>query len=327
MADMIKIAVVVPVYNCEKHLSDCLDSIISQTYTNWEAYCVDDGSNDSSGNILDEYARQDCRIIALHKSNGGEHSARNYAFDRISAEPDKWIAFVDGDDYISPFMFERLAHILESITNLDCQYMRLYSQRTPFDIRNNACYQLQLSTSRGNYKFTEEDMACRLLTNEEYFADGRCGGQISSAFIHSELIDKYHFRGPEEMKVLGDQVFTMRCAMKSKIIAECKIKDYYYRYNPTSVINTTRDTSEYIIRCLNYVYTAFYEDGITPARFDYLEKVYIPNKIEALLNTRFHCGKRDTQLPHLSHGIMIRKYLKSFKAKALYLVLKCRRLL
>ncbi len=91
------ISVIVPIYNVEKYLCKCIDSIISQTYNNIEIVLVDDGSTDNSGEMADDYARKDRRIIVIHKENGGLSSARNEGIKRSKGE---WLAFVDSDDYI-----------------------------------------------------------------------------------------------------------------------------------------------------------------------------------------------------------------------------------
>lgn len=91
------ISIIVPVYNGEKYLRTCLDSILSQTYKNWEAILVDDGSKDNSGKICDEYANKDSRFKVIHKENGGVSSARNIGIEQSRG---KWITFVDADDMI-----------------------------------------------------------------------------------------------------------------------------------------------------------------------------------------------------------------------------------
>ena len=101
------ISVIVPVYNVEKYLRQCLDSIINQTYRNLEIILVDDGSTDSSGIICDEYAQIDARIKVIHKENGGLSSARNAGLDVCTSGGD-FIAFVDSDDWLEPDMYERL---------------------------------------------------------------------------------------------------------------------------------------------------------------------------------------------------------------------------
>ena len=94
-----KISVIVPVCNVEQYLPRCIDSILAQTFKNFELLLVDDGSQDSSGRICDEYATKDNRIRVFHKENGGVSSARNLGLDNARGE---WLAFIDADDWISP---------------------------------------------------------------------------------------------------------------------------------------------------------------------------------------------------------------------------------
>ncbi len=91
-----KISIIVPVYNAEKTLNKCMDSIISQSFTDWELLLVDDGSTDGSGVLCDEYAAKDSRIRVFHKANGGVSSARNLGLDNVTGE---WVVFCDSDDY------------------------------------------------------------------------------------------------------------------------------------------------------------------------------------------------------------------------------------
>lgn len=99
------ISVIVPVYNVEKYLRCCVDSILAQTFTDIEVLLVDDGSTDSSGAICDEYAKKDSRVRVFHKTNGGVSSARNLGLDEALG---KWIMFVDSDDKVAPEICEQL---------------------------------------------------------------------------------------------------------------------------------------------------------------------------------------------------------------------------
>lgn len=90
-----KFSVVIPVYNVMSYLRECLDSILAQTFTDWEAICVDDGSTDGSVEILDEYAAKDCRFRVIHAKNGGVSRARNIG---IAAATGDYVTFLDGDD-------------------------------------------------------------------------------------------------------------------------------------------------------------------------------------------------------------------------------------
>lgn len=96
------ISVIVPVYKAEKYLVRCIDSILSQIFTDFELLIIDDGSPDSSGKICDEYAKRDSRIHVYHKENGGVSSARNLGLDKAKGD---WISFIDADDYISQDYF------------------------------------------------------------------------------------------------------------------------------------------------------------------------------------------------------------------------------
>ena len=102
---MPKISVIVPVYNVEEYLDVCLDTIIMQTFKDFEVICVDDGTQDSSGEILDKYALFDKRIKVIHQENKGLSGARNTGVEAANGE---YIMFVDSDDYISPLMLENL---------------------------------------------------------------------------------------------------------------------------------------------------------------------------------------------------------------------------
>lgn len=92
------ISIIVPVYKAEKNLRQCINSVLAQTYEDWELILVDDGSPDNSGEICDEYAKNDSRIRVYHKENGGVSAARNLALDNAMGD---YVCFLDSDDYIS----------------------------------------------------------------------------------------------------------------------------------------------------------------------------------------------------------------------------------
>lgn len=104
------VSVIVPVYKVEDYLAECVDSLLSQTYPNLEIILVDDGSPDNCGEICEEYATRDSRVIALHKENGGLSDARNYGLRHARGE---LISFVDSDDWVSPVFIEALQIAME----------------------------------------------------------------------------------------------------------------------------------------------------------------------------------------------------------------------
>lgn len=106
-----KVSVIIPVYNVEKYLRRCVDSVLAQTYKNLEVILVDDGSPDGCPQICDEYASRDSRVTALHKKNGGLSSARNAALDcPLTGD---YVTFVDSDDWIAPDTYEYAISIIE----------------------------------------------------------------------------------------------------------------------------------------------------------------------------------------------------------------------
>ena len=107
---MNKISVIVPVYNVEPYLIECLESIINQTYRDLEIILIDDGSTDKSGDICEEYAKKDDRIIVIHQSNQGSASAKNAGLRKASGE---YLAFVDSDDFLQEDAYEFMVRQLE----------------------------------------------------------------------------------------------------------------------------------------------------------------------------------------------------------------------
>ena len=110
---MPNVSVIVPVYNAEGFLRECIDSILTQTYKDFELILVDDGSPDNSGAICDEYAQKDLRVCVIHKENGGVSSARNVGLEAARGE---WVYFVDSDDRIEPYSLE---HMIEKTEKYD----------------------------------------------------------------------------------------------------------------------------------------------------------------------------------------------------------------
>lgn len=123
------ISVIVPVYNVEKYLEKCVDSIVNQTYKNLEIILVDDGATDNSGKICDELVELDNRIKVYHKKNGGLSDARNYGVERATGD---YIGFVDSDDYIDAEMYEKLYEAIkkENVDVAECNLKIVYPEKT-----------------------------------------------------------------------------------------------------------------------------------------------------------------------------------------------------
>lgn len=141
------ISIIIPVYNVEKYLEECVDSVINQTYTNLEIILVDDGSTDSSPDICDDYGSKDVRIKVIHRTNGGLSAARNSGIETAQGE---YISFLDSDDYIADNTIEFL-------------YNAIVTHNA--DIAAVAMYKLFKNTVEPIFNFDTE----RLLTSEDAF--------------------------------------------------------------------------------------------------------------------------------------------------------------
>ena len=116
-----QISVIVPVYNVEKYLTQCIESILSQTYQEFELLLIDDGSEDNSGSICDHYSNIDSRVHVFHKENGGVSSARNMGIEHAKGE---WVCFVDSDDWIDKDTFEYITGLWKGADFLQFGYRR-----------------------------------------------------------------------------------------------------------------------------------------------------------------------------------------------------------
>ncbi len=122
------ISIIIPIYNVEKYLKECLDSILGQTYKNLEIILVDDGSPDNCGNICDEYLKKDSRIKVIHKTNGGLSDARNHGINIATGE---YICFVDSDDYVDKYYVEKLYNAIKSknLKLAQCNILNVNNQK------------------------------------------------------------------------------------------------------------------------------------------------------------------------------------------------------
>lgn len=128
-----KISIIIPIYKTERYLRECLDSVLVQTYTDWECLLIDDGSPDRCGVICDEYSKRDSRFRVFHKENGGVSSARNVGLDNCIGE---LVAFVDSDDTIAP-------DYLESVNEFEGDLMILGNNNSngiPSDFMQDGLY-------------------------------------------------------------------------------------------------------------------------------------------------------------------------------------------
>jgi len=244
---MPKVSIIVPVYNVEKYLRECIDSIIAQTLEDIEIICVDDGSPDNCGEIIDEYAKKDSRIVAIHKENGGYGSAINKGLDIAKGE---YIGIVESDDWIEPDMYERLYYQANK-TGADvikgCYYR--YNNNTKTKKLDNYLYNLAKSSE----VFTLEKNAKILLA----FAS------IWSAIYKTSWLKKEGIRVVEDIKPYEDQPFMAETLSKASSIAYAS--NAYYNYRCEVDTSTTKTLKPSI---KNYI-----------LQKDQIRNIFIKNKV------------------------------------------------
>ena len=221
------ISIIVPVYNVEKYLPRCLDSISSQTYTNWECILVDDGSKDSSGTICDEYAKKDSRFIVHHKKNGGVSSARNHGLEQMKGE---WCTFVDADDILMTNALEvYMSHLTDDVDSVIASYIMV----------DNALQTLAKSDVEFhdiiNYESALKDF---YKSNLKMF-----NSYIWDRFFRGSVIKNNKLRFNEQIYIKEDGLFIVEflCASKRNAYQTSDVV-YYYVQNESSVMNNLTES-------------------------------------------------------------------------------------
>ena len=219
-----KISIIIPVYNVEKYLRECLDSVVNQTFSDLEIICVDDGSTDSSGAILEEYAAKDSRFVVLHQSNAGQSTARNKGLDIVSGE---YILFVDSDDKIALDTIEKTYEAARiSASELVLFYMYL---------DNSVSKSIQAPCSIDE---PVKDLLSK--TKLAFFqGPGPCKWLWKKSFL-----DKLRLRFIEGIK-FEDVPFVLDAALHSNSISVIPGMLYYYRIHDGT---TTRMKNDYFCR-------------------------------------------------------------------------------
>ena len=230
------LSIVVPVYNAESYLCRCVDSILAQTFKEFELILVDDGSGDCSGEICDEYAQKDRRVKVIHIGNGGSVTARKTG---ISFAKGKYIGFVDADDYIEPIMFEEL---LKSIKKCDADFIHTgYIEECPDS--NNYIFEFEdglfdLPQIEDREKFLTDYVLCAY--------KGRIRYSLWSKLFRRELITKCFLQLPEEQQLGEDLLCLCLCIMESKRILLRKHALYHYVVRISSLSHMPKE--DFIIK-------------------------------------------------------------------------------
>lgn len=217
-----KISVIVPVYKAEAHLCRCVDSILSQTFKDFELLLIDDGSPDKSGEICDEYARKDSRVRVFHKKNGGVSSARNVGLDNARGE---WVAFVDSDDYIENGYLATLNLVEQGTEVIHFGFKKETSDKSIYN-----CFEFKHP---------------KLVPLEIFFTKQYFSSCSVSYFFAKSLVESIRFN--ENLKYSEDRQFIIQVLLHTKSnIQLVNNICYIYTYNENSATNTKRSLKHYI---------------------------------------------------------------------------------
>lgn len=222
------ISVIIPVYNVEKYLDKCINSVVNQTYKNLEIILVDDGSTDNSSRICDDWAEKDNRIKVIHKENGGVSSARNAALKIISG---KYFAFIDGDDYIDRDMYSAL-YACAASTDFDIVFCGMCG----VDEEDNVLY-----TQPMNYDEIYDNQILIKFFNGEFLFS------IWNKLYKTEILASNILFFNEELGYGEDYIFNYHYIKHSKSAAA--IDGIYYKYLRNRTDSATYSFSTGFFNC------------------------------------------------------------------------------
>lgn len=232
---MDKVSIIVPVYNAEKYLQICIDSIVSQTYKNLQIILVDDGSVDESSKICDTYAEVDSRILVIHQENHGAVHARNIGIENAEG---KYIAFADADDWLESNMIERLYKSL-IINGADVSMCGRQEDTGSTSVSVNHGF---LSGYYDKNKLIEQ-IYPDMIVNTSFFQWGIFPGLWDKLF-KKELLKRMHADVDARITMGDDALCTYPYLLKANsiyILDECL---YHYRQNPTSMVHQQGDSAK-----------------------------------------------------------------------------------
>lgn len=222
------ISIIVAVYNAEQYLPVCMDSILKQTYVNYEILLVDDGSMDHSGEICDEYALKDSRIRVFHKENGGVSSARNTG---ILHAHGKYSIHIDSDDWIEPRMLEKLWSKAEA-EKADMVIADFFEHTNQKVVMKTQC---------------PEILDSRNVIREIFV--GKLHGSMWNKLVKQDLYGKYGIVFPEGINCCEDVMVITQFLLHHPKVVYLPEAFYHYMYNPSSIIRKlTRRTFNELFR-------------------------------------------------------------------------------
>lgn len=293
---MPKLSMIVPVYNTEKYLRECIDSILAQTFRDFELILVNDGSTDGSGAICDEYAIKDPRIQVIHQENGGVTRARKAAMGAASGN---WIGFVDSDDWISPDMFEVM---LEKAENSEAQIVIC-------DAVLESANKTQIAGNLADEGFYDKAAMAQkiyptMLMNYDYRKPGMVGW-LCNKFFERALLEKVFWSVDDSFAFSEDGLCSYAALLECDCIYICRKHLYHYRQHANSAMHQFLATKRY--KNLLRSYSAHKEilSMHGPAYLEQLHDFIAVNTITNLRNVLLY----DTETPFSARVAQTREFV------------------
>ena len=224
-------SIVVPVYNVEQYLEKGVNSILSQTYHDFEMILVDDGSTDSSGHLCDRFAQKDQRIKVIHKSNAGVSAARNTGIEQAGGE---YICFIDSDDWIENNYLQRIDEEIDDFDILFFGSVWHYEDGTS----RSLCFH------QSEYRNDVHEAIFHLLENNidiNYF------GFTWNKVFRKDIIERYHLRFMENLAISEDEVFTLAYCNHIQSLKIIDSSLYHYLWKSQGLTHKKRKSKEWLL--------------------------------------------------------------------------------
>lgn len=219
-------SIIIPVYNVENNIKRCIDSVLSQSFIDFELILVDDGSSDNSGEICDKYAEIDKRIIVIHQKNQGVSAARNEGIKKATG---KYLVFIDGDDFVEK-------DILKKLNQSDADFVLVgFSEYSDNKV----------------IKTFLDDEECWQATSDEgikHFLNTKSSIYVWGKRYKKSIIDVYNIRFRQDLNISEDLLFNNDYILKAKTIVNFQWSGYYYCKYKSETLSSMADKMPFIER-------------------------------------------------------------------------------
>lgn len=313
-----QISIIVPIYNVEEFLPRCIESILNQTFTDFELILVDDGSPDNSGAICDEYSQKDNRIRTIHKVNEGVSKARNYGLKTCCG---KYVTFVDSDDFVEKNWLKDIHTVIKECEDVEIVKWGYYMEM-------DAHTKTYVSDKKYELHSTEE----MLKTNDKF----NYSGFLWNSMFKKEILCNLFF--DETLNYCEDHIFSYTAFQRCKSM--CILDTPYYHYvihnsnslsdvrNPYTVINAANKELEIRLQILKYedkdtinAYLACIEKSIQICYIN-IKELYKRKEFNLYLNNNItHFKHHTTFITSLQNSEFIPFIIKDFIFKTKYCVI------